>query len=179
MPNKPVNHTDLDNAVKSSLLNTPAEAKVEWEEINNMLPKKSTVVRGPLADIGFSLNSFAGVAAAGTSAKLKSAVLFAKRWSFSLYVAAGSILLGTGAYLIYGSLSKNTSAKSESIIAPVKETVKPQENPAAQQNPIVNTVSTPETTTSTEDSSFVDFKGSGRISSSPEPCALINGGGLL
>lgn len=137
MPNKPVNHTDLDNAIKNSLLNTPAEAKVEWEEIYNMLPKKSAVVKGPLADIGFSLNSFAGVAAAGTSLKLKSALQFAKRSSFSISIVAGSIVIGIGAYLMYNSFSKNTITQPEHTTPPphVQEEVKHPENQVLQTNP--------------------------------------------
>ncbi|MBL7891021.1 MAG: hypothetical protein JNL63_00215 [Bacteroidia bacterium] len=140
MPNKPVNHTDLDNAIKNSLLNNPAEAKVTWEEMYGMLPKKSNVVKGPLTDLNFSLNSFAGVAATGSFTKLKSALLVVKKNSLALYIAVGSIVIGTGSFILYNLLSKNTpTAASVNKVTPAQETVVQKETPVIQQGtPIID-----------------------------------------
>ncbi|MBI2270245.1 MAG: hypothetical protein HYU69_07795 [Bacteroidetes bacterium] len=135
MPNKPVNHTGLDNAIRNSLLNNPSEAKVTWEDIYSILPKKSTVVKGPLADLSFSLNSFAGVAATGSFTKLKSALLVVKKNSLALYIAVGSIIIGTGSFITYNLLSKNTPASSINTVAPAQEAIVQEETPAVQQGP--------------------------------------------
>lgn len=135
MPNKPVNHTDLDKAIKNSLLNNPAEARVTWEEMYGLLPKKSTVVKGPLADLSFSLNSFAGVATFGSFTKLKSALLVVKKNAVAFYITVGSIVIGMGSFIIYNSLSKNTPDSSKNTAEPVQEVIVQEETPVVQQGP--------------------------------------------
>jgi len=120
MPNKVVNHTNLDNAIKNSLLNTQAEAKVEWEEIYNSLPKKSTSAKGPLADINFSLNSFVGVATSGSLTKIKSGILFLKKSSLALYITIGATIIGGGSFILYNSFSKNTNSLDK-LVTPARE----------------------------------------------------------
>jgi hypothetical protein len=155
MPNKPVNHTDLDIAIKNSLLTNPAEAKVSWEEIDRLLPKKTNVVKGPLADLSFSMNSMAAVAASGSAAKIKSAMVFAKKWSVSLYTIAGSIVIITGAYFIYSSFSKNNSASpANTTLTPVtQEIIKQEQQPVSTSSTVL--AKDPEVTTSDEAASTI------------------------
>ncbi|MCC6690739.1 MAG: hypothetical protein IT235_04330 [Bacteroidia bacterium] len=118
MPNKPVNNSEIDNAIKNGLLNNSAEAKVSWEEIEQMLPKKSAAAKAPFADYSFSMNSFAGVIIAGSTSSFQKVTLFVKKWSMAVYATAGSIIVATAAFLIFYSTP-------DSLIKPAVETVSP------------------------------------------------------
>lgn len=144
MGNKPIKHTELDNLIRDILMYHKAASKVEWKDIDNLLPKKPTTIDGPLADFKFSLNSFSGLlAVSSSSVNMKSALLFAKKWSVALYVLAGTVVVGTGTYLVYNSIAKNplNTSVNKVVLPPViKETAKQEVKSGAPQN-VVSTAS--------------------------------------
>jgi len=101
MQNSPINHTDLDNAIKDSLLNSSPKVGVEWEEIERSLPQKSTTVKSPLVNFNYSLNSFTGFFAFTSFVNWESVALFVKKWSVALSVISGGLAIAVGAYLFY------------------------------------------------------------------------------
>ena len=133
MANKPIKHTELDTAIRNNLLALEGKTAVEWDDIERMLPKKSSSVKSPLPGVKFSLNSFSGLLATGQTVNFKSALLLAKKWSVALYLVGGTLIIGTGSYWIYNAVS--SSGNSKAITTPVTQTkpeVKSLENKTSQ-----------------------------------------------
>ncbi len=132
MQNNPINHTDLDNAIKNSLLNSSPKVVVEWEEVERLLPQKSTSVKNPLVDFKYSLNSFTGLFAFGSFVNWESATLFVKKWAVALSVITGGLVIGVGAYLFY----------EPSTTLPTTSSTEVTETPNTSVNNNVTSVST-------------------------------------
>jgi hypothetical protein len=113
MSNKPVKHTDFDNAIKCSLLKIEAKANLDWKDVENLIGKKIPT-SDSVPGFSFSMNSFSmAVSLSSVSNFIKSNLLSVKKLSNAAYVLAATIAFIVGVFYLFGKISEHSSRLHE------------------------------------------------------------------